>query len=1145
MVGDSMRKRALRKDFYMEIKKSFNRFISIFFIVALGVAFYAGIQSAAPDMEITGDAYFDNQNLMDFKVMGTLGLTEDDVEALQELDGVKNAEGAYMTDVLYGEDASQKVVHLESITKDFQKLQVLDGALPVSADECFVDIHMAEAYGIQVGDTLTVREDGDEEDHVLKQTSFQVVGLGASPAYIAFGRGNTTLGSGEVTGFGYVMPEAFDLEVYTQIFLEAEGAKEATAFTESYEEVIEAVREAVEGIEEVRCEARYSEIRDEANEKITDAKEELEDGKKEAEEKLAEAKAEIEDGETKLQEGKDQLEQGKKDLEEAKQKVEDGKAELEEKQQELDEAKAEVADGWTKLASGKEEFAEAEAQFESEKTDAEEQISTGKTLVAASRIQYNQGLAQYEEGLKQLEDAYMQLAFKEALLQQNAELSPEGQAAYEAAKPELEAARTQLDAQKSQLTVTKTELDAAWTEISTQETQIETAEAELEEGAVQIEAARAELAASEASLNSAQAEIDEGQARIDEGWEELAEGEQEIADAEADIAEAEATIEENEQKLTDGRADYEEAEKEIEDTIADGEKKIADAEKELEDLEYPEWIVYDRDDLSDYTGYGENVDRMQSLGQVFPVLFFLVAALISLTTMTRMVEEERTQIGTLKALGYSKLSIAKKFIYYAVLATVGGSVLGVLAGEKLIPWVIITAYGIMYKYMDTMVLNYQMDHALVASGVALFCTMAGTISASARELAATPAVLMRPPAPKEGKRVLLERIPFIWKHLSFTWKSTIRNLFRYKKRFFMTVFGISGCMGLLLVGFGIRDSIMDVGTLQYEELQVYDGILILNEDASGEELKQLEKVLTESEEITAYRNIYMKKMNMKGEEGQYDVYLMVPETIEAFDTFVHTRDRKTKEIYTLGEEGMILTEKTASILGAEVGDQVSVALDETHVAQIPVSAICENYMSHYAYVSPALYEKTFGELPENNNILFCTSQKDEAFVEQTGQQLLKEEAALSISYTASVAERLDEMLGALDLVIIVLIVSAGMLAFVVLYNLNNININERKRELATLKVLGFYDREVSAYVYRENILLTIIGAAGGVVLGLILHRFVITTVEIDEYMFGRNVNLFSHVISIAITCGFSLIVNWVMHFKLKKIDMVESLKSVE
>lgn len=1047
--------------------------------------------------------------------------------------------------VLYGEEASQKVVHLESITKDFQKLQVQEGALPIAEDECFLDIHMAEAYGIQVGDTITIREDGEEEDHVLKRDSFQVVGIGSSPAYIAFGRGNTTLGSGEVTGFCYVLPEAFDLDVYTQIFLEAEGAKEATVFTEDYEEIIETAREKVEGIEEVRCEARYSEIKDEADEKIEEAKQELADGKAEAEEKLAEAKAEIEDGEAKLQDGKDQLEQGKKDLEDAKKTVEDGKAELEEKEQELAQAKAEVADGWSQLAAGKEELAEAEAQFESEKAEAEEKISTGNVLLAASKIQYQQGYSQYEDGMTQLQDAYIQLAFKESLLEQNAKLSAEGQAAYEAAKPELDVAKTKLDAQKTQLEETKTKLDATWKEITTQEAQIESAEAQLEEGASKIETARAELASSEASLISAQAEIEDGQAKIDEGWQELEDGEQEIADAEADIAEAEATIEENEQKLIDGKEDYEEAEQEIEDTIAEGEEKIADAEKELADLEYPEWIVYDRDDLPDYTGYGENADRMRSLGKVFPVLFFLVAALISLTTMTRMVEEQRTQIGTLKALGYSKLSIAKKFLYYAFLATVGGSVLGVLVGEKIIPWVIITAYGIMYKYMDTMVLDYQMNHALVASGVALFCTMVGTISASARELSATPAVLMRPPAPKEGKRVFLERIPFIWKHLSFTWKSTIRNLFRYKKRFFMTVFGISGCMGLLLVGFGLRDSIMDVGTLQYEELQVYDAMLILNEDATDAELEQLETAMTEREDITAYRNVYMKKMNMKGTEGQYDVYLMVPETIEGFDTFVHTRDRRTHEVYTLGEDGMILTEKTASLLGVQAGDMVSVALDETHIAEMPVSAICENYMSHYAYVSPALYEKTFGEVPKNNNILFCASDKEETFVEKIGQELLKEEAALSISYMSSIADRLDEMLGALDMVIIVLIVSAGMLAFVVLYNLNNININERKRELATLKVLGFFDREVSAYVYRENILLTIIGAAGGVALGIILHRFVITTVEVDEYMFGRNVNLFSHVISIAITCGFSAIVNWVMHFKLKKIDMVESLKSVE
>ena len=988
MVGEGMKKKALRKDFFVEVRKSRNRFLSILFIVALGVSFYSGIQSAAPDMKRSGDVYFDREKLMDLKVVSTLGLTEEDLLELEKTEGIEKAEGAYMTDVLCGEGDNQKVLHLESVTADFQKLQPDEGTLPSKADECFLDAQAAQAFAIHVGDTITVQEAGEKSDSVLKRKTFTVAGIGGSPAYIAFSRGNTTLGSGEVLGFCYILPENFDMDVYTQVFLSVEGAEEEVAFTDAYDSLVATAKEKVEELSEKRCQVRYDEITGEAQEKIDDAKQELADGRKESDEKLADAEKTLTDGE-------EELEQGKKDL---------------------------------------------------------------------------------EDGKKQLSEA-----------------------------------RTQLDEQK--------------TALDEQEEQLKTAEAQ---------------------LGGSTPEIEAGKTKIAEAREQLSEGEKELETKESELAKAEETIKENETKLADGRKDYEEAKKEAEDKIAEGEDKIADAEADLAALEFPEWTVSDRNDMTDYSGYADNANQMKSLGAVFPVLFFLVAALISLTTMTRMVEEERTQIGTLKALGYSKSSIAGKYVFYAILATVGGSVLGVLVGEKIFPYVIIDAYRIMYQHMDGMVLDYQLDHALVASLVALFCTMAGTLSACGKELASMPAVLMRPPAPKEGKRVFLERIGFIWKHLSFSWKSTVRNLFRYKKRLFMTVFGIGGCMALLLVGFGLRDSIMDVVLLQYGEIQLYDGMLVLNEEASDAEVEALKKDLASRSDVEESMDVHMKKHTAKGENGTCDVYLMMPEKLENFSGFIHTRNRITKETYTLGDEGIILAEKTAKMLGVKSGGSITVESSDGKDVEVPVAEICENYMQNFAYISPGLYEKLFGSVPEANNILFKgTDSADEAAIEKTGQELLKNKAALSVTYIGTLAERLDSMLGSLDVVIVVLIISAGMLAFVVLYNLNNININERKRELATLKVLGFFDGEVSSYVFRENVLLTVFGCILGVVLGSALHRYVITTVEIESYMFGRIIKIPSYLLAIALTFGFSFLVNLLMHFKLKKIDMVESLKSVE
>ena len=519
--------------------------------------------------------------------------------------------------------------------------------------------------------------------------------------------------------------------------------------------------------------------------------------------------------------------------------------------------------------------------------------------------------------------------------------------------------------------------------------------------------------------------------------------------------------------------------------------------------------------------------------------------MISLTTMTRMVEEQRTQIGTLKALGYGKYAIASKYLNYAFLATVGGSAAGILIGEKILPYIIIKAYGIMYHNVgNNLEIHYELKFALTASIAAVVCTVGATVVACYRVLAETPASLMRPPAPKEGKRVLVEKITILWKHLNFTWKSCLRNLFRYKKRLFMTIFGISGSMALMLVGFGIKDSISDIVVKQYEELQHYDGTIITDEDASPEEREKLSEYLKQNKKIQRFTNIQFTKITAPREKSSISCYLYVPEDMENFREDVTLRNRITKEGYELTDAGAVISEKTARLLGLQVGDSITLEKDHEEY-QTRVAVITENYMGHYIYMTPAVYEQTFGEKPVYEDVIFSVRDEYLDQEETIGKEILSQPAALSISYTASLAAQVDRMLSTLGIVIVVLIVSAGMLAFVVLYNLNNINITERQRELATLKVLGFYDNEVSQYVLRENILLTIAGIIFGSGFGVLLHRYIIVTVEVDAVMFGRNIRPVSFFYCAVITCIFSLIVNLFMHRKLKKIDMVESLKSVE
>ena len=1290
MVGDGMK--ALHKDFWMEIRKSKARFISIFLIVALGVAFFSGIQASSPDMRYSGDAYYEAAKLMDLKIQGTLGLTQRDVKAVSDIDGVELAEGSYSTDVMSGEDDARKVLHLEAISSNFNLLTADEGRIPEKSGEIFLDKPFAKNRGYKIGDTISVSEDGDSE--LLKKTTYTVVGIGSSPLYISFNRGNTTLGSGEVSGFGYILPEDFEQEAFTQIYIMVHESGDVISYTDAYDNLIKKIRKRVEGIEKEQCSLRYEEIVAEANEKLDDARKELEDGKKESEEKLGDAKKKLDDGQKKYEDGKKEYEDGKQQLSDAKKELTDGKQQLadgrkqiEDGWSQLNSAKQQVEDGLSQLNAARSQLADSEAQInekqseltagyeqltaakqqvsdgeaqlrEAEKTleskqaeldSGREQLETGKntiketkTALTGQKEQCEAGLVQVSEGESQINSSEEALSGqqaqldeltsqKEALSSQAAELQAQYDAGAEAGKTEeelaelstqiqtlngqisameeqinagqaqIDGAQAELTAKKSELAQTRAELESSlgqinegFSQIKEQEETLSRTEAQLNEGQEELDkgkkeletkkaelsAAKEEIAANQATLDDGQSQLDSARAQLSSGRQQLEEkqaqlnagqaeiqantekltssqaeldaneqklldGEKEIRENEQKLKDAKKDLEDAKKKLSDGKKEYQDGKKEADDKIAEAQQKIEDAQKEVDDIETPEWILSDRNDLPEYSDFGDNAERLKNIGKVFPMIFFLVAALISLTTMTRMVEEQRTQIGTMKALGYGKASIASKYLSYAFLATVGGSIAGVLFGEKVLPFIIIQAYGIMYWNIgDHMQLDYELQYALIASGAAVICTMGATLFSCAKTLAETPASLMRPPAPKEGKRILIERISFIWKHLSFSWKSSMRNLFRYKKRLFMTIFGIAGSMGLMLVGFGLYDSIMDIAILQYDQIQHYDAMVINDEDATDSQEKDLLKFLDGNSEIDHYTRVQLTKMTAPKEKGSVSIYVYVPENTENFKEDVTLRDRKSHEQYELTDDGAVICEKTASLIGVKTGDEITLEKDNRKY-KVKITAVTENYMGHYVYMTPPCYEKTFGEKPEYSSTVYTMKEDAESDLETLGNAILKYPAALSISYTSSTAGQVERMLGSLGAVIWVLIISAGMLAFVVLYNLNNINITERQRELATLKVLGFYDGEVSQYVFRENILLSFIGILAGAVFGILLHRYVITTVEVDAVMFGRNIKPISFVYSGLITFGFSMFVNMVMHFKLKKIDMVESLKSVE
>lgn len=1224
-----MKKHMLLKDFLQEVKKTKNRFLSILLIAGLGVAFLSGIRAASPDMKLSADAFYDESRLMDVRVMGTLGLTEEDVKEVEQLPGVQEAEASYSADVFCEGEESQQVLKLMALTEKMNLVTVKEGRLPERSGEIFVDDQFLENQGYEIGDTLTLKSgtESDLED-TLAFSQFEIVGAGSSPFYLSLDRGSTSIGNGNVSGFAFIRPEDFSLDIYTELYIRAEGASEEICYSDDYTDRIDVLQEQVEAIAGERCEIRYADVKKEAEDQIADGERQVEDARTQ----LSGARAQLDDGWQELTDGKEELEENRQILSdsraqllEGQQALKDGKSQIEASEQQLSQAREQITSGSGQVASGREQLSQATETL----TEKQEELAAGREALEAGKTELEENkkilqgkqeeleagkeaLAQAENVLAEQEEKLSQMAPQieearaaipvleqqitglesqiedvkkeiealppedtqqlEQLKEQLAGLEEQKSAleeqltglksrveAYDQGISQLAAAREALEEQKGQLVEAESELDSGWEALAQAEAELSAQEQVLSDGEAQLNAGWMELAGQEEKLNQSEAalslareQLRQGEGKLAAAREEIASKEQLIADSEAELSDGERALTDGEQKIADselelqeGEEEYQEQAGEAEQKIAEAEGKLADAREALAELKEPEWYVLDRGSIQTYVEYEQDAMRIDAIGKVFPAIFFLVAALVCLTTMTRMVEENRTQVGTLKALGYGKTAIAGKYIGYAFSASLLGGLGGLVLGQKLLPVVIIDAYGILYTNLPRALNPIYGGLSFYSTGIAVAVTTAAALFACFHELKEVPAQLMRPEAPKNGKRVFLERLGFLWKRLNFTQKSTVRNLIRYKKRFFMTVLGIGGCMGLLLVGFGLKDSIMAIGDRQFGYIRTYSSTLALEEDAGEAEKTALMERARQDSQIEEAMWAYEKTIDVGKGEKEKSSYLTVIEDTGKLPDFIALQDRTTKEKYELDDSGVIVTEKLAKLLDLSAGDTIWLKEGERARVEVTVSHVVENYYFHYIYMTESLYEQLYGETPEYNEILTVNEADDEAFEEQFQERYMKEDGVLNVSFIGSISDRVEDMLKSMNTVIYVLVIAAGLLAFIVLYNLNNINISERKRELATLKVLGFYDREVTGYVTRENLCLTLIGCAAGVVIGQILHRYIIVTAEIDLMMFGREINGISYVISILLTFLFSVIVNVFMHFHLKKVDMVESMKSVE
>ena len=1017
-------KSAMKKDFWREIKHTKSRFFSIMILVALSVAFLSGLKATAPDMKRTGDDYLDSLHLADIQVLSTLGLTEDDIDALRAQDGIENAEGEYVIDAFADSGSAEAVVKVLSLSEaGINDVLLREGRLPARADECVVEENMLELLDISIGDTITLEPDSKLDD-ALAGEEYTVVGTIRSPVYIAVERGTSTIGSGTVKAYLYLPREAFTLDYYTAAYARVSGAAEMTAFYDEYDDYIDSVIDALEPFGDERAALRHDSLVAEATEKLDDAQRELDDAKAEADEELGKAERELSD---------------------ARKKLDDGWRDYRDGQQELKDSRARLDEAYQSLRDGEQEYADGLAQYE------------------ASRREFEDQKAAAGAGMAAVTDP----------------------AALAAMQQQMEQAQQQLDEAKAQLDAARAELDAGWQ-------------------------------------------------TYDDGEAQYASGAQTLADAYRDL-------QKGEQDYRDGLNDYEDGKAEADEKIADAQAKITDARREVADIESCEWYLFSRSYNPGYTGFGQDADRMANLASVFPIIFFLVAALVCLTTMTRMVEEQRVQIGSLKAMGYSGLAISRKYLFYGLLPSLTGGVFGLVIGYILFPKMIFTAYQIMYQMPDIELHAYA-DISLFSLLAAVACTTVATLWACLATLRETPASLMRPRTPKAGKRVFLEYIKPLWRKMSFTHKVTARNLFRYQKRFWMTVIGIGGCTALIIAGFGLRSSLLFTMSRQYDELFHYSGQVTLSDNVLDDERRAVEDFLAGDERIVNYVPCAASSATVTTSGYSTTAYIEVMEADE-IGKVVDLFDYKSGEPITMGDEGVYIDQKLSELLGVSVGD--TFFLDGDERGDVTVAGIYEHYTGHFVYMTPGYYENALHADGEPNAYLLNFTNDDTDTCNAIFEKLLSLSGVATTSRMRDTQDTYMHSMERVDFVVVIIILAAAALAMVVLFNLSNINITERQRELATIKLLGFYDGEVSAYVYRENIVLTVFGILMGCFMGHWLHIYLVRSTEIDLMMFGRQTEWTAYVYAAILTMLFSVAVNILAHFRMKKIDMVESLKSAE
>ena len=1085
-----------------------SRVISLFGIVLLGVMMLTGLVSVAPDMRRAAQRYYVQQNVFDLRVLSTLGLSAQDIDAIRATEGVEAVQPVKYLDAeaQWSNRGDPAVVRFQELPADpeadtpdnLNRLILRNGRMPEAADECVVHV-LGYADAIELGTTLTVPDGTDG----LSAKTFTVVGNVQDPTHFSTDAESTNAGDGTLDGIVFVPQGSLTADYYTICYIKAENAGLYGNFSDEYQQAVDAVADRLTAISDAQCETRRAQLIDDANTQLDEAKQTYNDQKAEAEAQFA-----------------------------------DAERQLDEAQAQLDAAKAQLDAGEAEYTSGKAQLAQQQAALPGTLQSSAAQLLTGEEQVLAFEDQLQQiellvnvqKVAQPLLGYAQtaLDNARKALDEAEPADEDYVELRDalaKAQDSYDNIKNQLDGYQQQLDAGKQQMyaqglisspSLSNTDL------VTEAKAALRKMKLSLLQGQLSMNTG---TATAYSAFAAAQQQLEDARTRLDSGWAEYHSGVQQLADS---------------------RAEYETQKADAQQKLADGLQQITDAEEQIRDIQNGEWYVLDRTSTMSFVTFEQYTDRMTAIARVFPVFFFLVAALVASTTMTRMVDENRLQMGTLKALGYSNGQIAAKYLFYALSASILGSVAGMALGFTVFPLIIWNAFGMIF---DVPTFRLAFYPGMAAAGLGISAAVIGltTWLACRSSLHEKTASLLLPRAPVAGKRILLEYITPLWKRMSFSQKTTARNLFRYKKRFFMTVLGVAGCTALLLIGFGIQDSLLPIVDKQCAELTHNDLTISLSSEKALTVEDGLADVLERSSEVKSWGKFYSKSVSIYNADGTVDTVSLIAAEDDVLLTQYNTfRTRQGHHAIAFGADSAILTEKTAAQLGLRVGDTFWVETPSGSRMELTLTGITENYIYARLYLSQEQFARYCGSTPVEWNTVFsqttCTSTDD---TDALRARLLACNYISGVTFTADTTGMLSNLIVSLNYVVGLIILCAGALAAVVLYNLISVNLAERKKELATIKVLGFYDKEVYRYIFREIDLLALIGSLVGLGLGVPLHQFIVRTIEMDRMMFIRTIAPRSYLISIALTMAFTFAVCFVMRRHVKQISMVESMKAPE